>query len=79
MQRLILALLLIAATSLARAQEEPPPNPLLLPPVPTHEQILHLSGEPDSPVDLVTTLYLPQGAGPFPLAVVTGRPVPSPA
>ncbi len=70
MPRFILALLLIAATSLARAQQEPPPNPLLLPPVPTHEQVVHLSGDADRPVDLITTLYLPEGTGPFPLAVI---------
>ena len=70
MPRIILALLLIATATTARAQEEPPPNPLLLPPVPTHESVAHLSGDPDRPVDLVTTLYFPEGPGPFPLAIV---------
>ncbi len=70
MRLLILALLLIAACAGARAQEEPPPNPILLPPVPTHEEVVHLSGDADRPVDLVTTMYFPEGPGPFPLAVV---------
>ena len=69
MHRLLLALLIFAATS-ARAQEEPPPNPLLLPPAPTHEEVAHLAGDSDRPVDLVTTLYYPEGPGPFPLAIV---------
>jgi dienelactone hydrolase len=70
MRPLFLALTLIIACTGAWAQEEPPPNPLLLPPVPTHEEVVHLSGDADRPVDLVTTLYLPEGPGPFPLAVV---------
>jgi hypothetical protein len=35
-----------------------------------HEQVLHLSGDPDRPVDLIVTLYQPDGDGPFPLAVL---------
>jgi pimeloyl-ACP methyl ester carboxylesterase len=41
-----------------------------LPPVPLHEQLLHLAGDPNRPVDLVVTLFTPDGPGPFPLAVV---------
>jgi dienelactone hydrolase len=67
---LFVALWLIAACTGAWAQAEPPPNPILLPPVPTHEEVVHLSGDADRPVDLVTTLYFPEGPGPFPLAVV---------
>jgi dienelactone hydrolase len=70
--RLAAAAAMIAAFSLpAHAQmDDKEGNPKLLPPVPVHEQVLHLSGDPDRPVDLVVTLYQPQGAGPFPLAVV---------
>jgi len=35
-----------------------------------HEQVLHLPGDPDRPADLVVTLYMPDGPGPFPLAVM---------
>ena len=70
MRILFLVLVLIACCTGASAQEEPPANPLLLPPVPTHEEVVHLSGDADRPVDLVTTLYFPEGSGPFPLAVV---------
>ena len=63
----VLALLL--QTQLARADEDAP-NPALIPPAPLHEQLLHLPGDPDRPVDLVVTLYMPDGPGPFPLAVM---------
>jgi len=52
------------------AAQEAPPNPKLVPPAPLHEQILHLSGDPDRPVNLVVTVYTPMGTGPFPLAVI---------
>ena len=57
----------------AARRTNPRRDSALLPAVPTHEQILHLAGDPDRPADLVTTLYLPQGNGPFPLAVDQSR------
>jgi dienelactone hydrolase len=40
------------------------------PPAPMHEQVLSLPGDPERPVTLQVTLFTPQGAGPFPLAVM---------
>jgi dienelactone hydrolase len=59
----------VLAAPFARA-DEAPPNPSLVPPAPLHEQVLHMSGDPDRPADLVVTLYTPDGPGPFPLAVM---------
>ena len=72
LQRLRFACLfaVLAAPWLAHAGEDEPPNPKLVPPVPLHEQVLHLAGDPGRPVDLVVTVYKPDGAGPFPLAVM---------
>ncbi len=69
--RLLLALgaILTLCGRVASADEDAP-NPALVPPAPLHEQVLHLAGDPDRPVDLVVTLYTPLGPGPFPLAVM---------
>jgi dienelactone hydrolase len=66
------AALLITIVFIARfaRADEAPPNPSLIPPVPLHEQVLHMSGDPDRPADLVVTLFTPDGPGPFPLAVM---------
>ena len=42
----------------------------LFPPVPMHERVLSLPGDPARPVLLQVTLFEPEGTGPFPLAVV---------
>jgi dienelactone hydrolase len=47
-----------------------PDNPKMLPPAPLNVRELRLPGDPDRPVTLVVTLYVPPGPGPFPLAVV---------
>ena len=59
-----------AAASWSAQAEDYAQNAKVMPPAPLHEQVLHLSGDPDRPVDLVVTLYTPEGDGPFPLAVV---------
>ena len=40
------------------------------PTAPVHEQVLHIPGDPARPVELEATLLMPNGAGPFPLAVM---------
>ena len=67
--QLTLITLLTLWGGLARADDDAP-NPALVPPAPLHEQVLHLAGDPERPVDLVVTLYTPVGHGPFPLAVM---------
>lgn len=41
-----------------------------LPPAPWHEQVLMLPGDPARPAQLQVTVLLPDGPGPFPLAIV---------
>ncbi|WP_442784084.1 alpha/beta hydrolase family protein [Collimonas fungivorans] len=41
-----------------------------LPNVPMHEQILKIPGDAARPVQLIATVYTPNGPGPFPLAVM---------
>jgi dienelactone hydrolase len=59
-------------------------DPSALPPVPLHEQVLALPGDPARPVTLQVTLFTPDGPGPFPLAVLnhgangTGHPATEP-
>lgn len=67
--RLIVLVTLLAAPASLRAQEDPP-NPLLVPLAPLNEHVLHVSGDPERPVDLIVTLMQPDGPGPFPLAVM---------
>jgi pimeloyl-ACP methyl ester carboxylesterase len=62
----LLALALLCGVARG-AEDEPDPN---FPPAPMHEQVLHLPGDPERPVELVVTLFTPDGPGPFPLAVV---------
>jgi len=45
-------------------------NPALTPPASLNERVLHIPGDPDRPVVLEVTVYMPPGAGPFPLAVL---------
>ena len=40
------------------------------PKAPVHEQVLRIPGDPTRPVELEATLLMPDGAGPFPLAVM---------
>jgi pimeloyl-ACP methyl ester carboxylesterase len=61
-------LAIVLLSGLAHGAEDPP-DPRL-PPAPMHEQVLHLAGDPERPVNLVVTLFTPDGLGPFPLAVV---------
>jgi dienelactone hydrolase len=68
--RLLLLLLAVLLQPAAAWADEDPANPVLVPPAPIHEQVLHLSGDPDRPVDLIVTLFQPEGQGPFPLAVL---------
>ena len=65
----LLFAVLVMLVRIARAEEDVP-NPNLVPPAPMHEQVLHLPGDPDRPVDLIVTLYTPEGPGPFPLVVM---------
>jgi dienelactone hydrolase len=69
--RVLLILALAALTHPAAAQvDDTTTNPNAVPPAPLHEQVLHLAGDPDRPVDLVVTFYTPEGTGPFPLAII---------
>ncbi|MEJ0047332.1 MAG: hypothetical protein WDN04_15400 [Rhodospirillales bacterium] len=68
LRRLLIAVLLAAPGG--AWGEDYAQNARAVPPAPLHEAVLHLSGDPARPVDLVVTLYTPDGAGPFPLAVV---------
>ena len=66
-------LLAVSACADQRTAEQIPADPRLgddarLPGAPLHEQVLSLPGNP--PVPLEVTLYEPDGAGPFPLAVM---------
>ena len=54
----------------AASAEDYAQNQRAIPPAPLHEQVLRLPGDPDRPVELVVTLYTPEGPGPFPLAVM---------
>jgi len=68
--RFLLVLLAVLWPLGAGWADEEAANPNLVPPAPMHEQVLHLSGDPDRPVDLIVSLYQPDGDGPFPLAVL---------
>ena len=60
------SLLLLTACS---ASLPPKPADVSLHP-PWHEKVVMLPGAPDRPVELQVTLFVPDGAGPFPLAVL---------
>jgi dienelactone hydrolase len=45
-------------------------NPNLVPPAPLHEDVRMLQGDPARAVRLQVTIFTPDGAGPFPLAVL---------
>jgi dienelactone hydrolase len=67
--RLITLLFLLTIAAKAQGQIEGF-NPALAPPAPLNEKVLHLPGDPERPVTLEVTLYMPPGTGPFPLAVL---------
>ena len=66
---LIALLLLVTIATKAQGQIEGF-NPALAPPAPLNEKVLRVPGDPERPVTLEVTLYMPPGAGPFPLAVI---------
>lgn len=65
----IWALALIMASAVVRAADGASDRSAL-PPASLHEQVLHLPGDPARPASLIVTLFLPDGLGPFPLAVM---------
>ena len=64
-----IAALLSAAIPPASAQDAAL-DPTRVPPAPMHEQVLMLPGDPTRPVRLEVTVFSPDGAGPFPLALL---------
>jgi hypothetical protein len=66
----VLVVALLATGGSVRAAPEPRSDATALPPLPMNEQVLNLPGDPARPVTLQVTLFMPYGAGPFPLAVV---------
>jgi dienelactone hydrolase len=58
----------IAVLTAAQAAEQS--DEKLLPAAPLNEQVLSLPGDPARPVTLQVTLFMPDGPGPFPLAVM---------
>ncbi|WP_145613365.1 alpha/beta hydrolase family protein [Nitrospirillum amazonense] len=56
------------AINAAHAMDTTDPRPL--PPAPWHEQVLMVPGDPERPAQLQVTLLLPDGPGPFPLAIM---------
>jgi dienelactone hydrolase len=68
---LLVAGLMLGSLGLAPAATlNPTLNPTLIPPVPMRQTLLMLPGDPTRPVQLEVTLLTPEGAGPFPLAVL---------
>jgi len=61
---------LLATGGAALAAPQPPSDATTMPPMPMNEQVLTLPGDPQRPVTLQVTLFIPDGAGPFPLAVL---------
>jgi dienelactone hydrolase len=57
----------LACVAFAASQTDEKP---MVPLAPLHEEILSLPGDPDRPINLQTTLFTPDGKGPFPLAVM---------
>jgi dienelactone hydrolase len=74
-----LALSACLAIGMRLAYADTVPEGLVTPPVSLNEQVLTVPGDAGRPVALQVTLYIPSGAGPFPLAVMNhgstgGRP-----
>lgn len=71
---LLAALLLLPSLLAAAARQEGPQQvgaqPIQAPPAPLNEQVLQLPGDPERPVTLEVTLFVPPGPGPHPLAVL---------
>lgn len=67
----------IAVSGLVRAATVTTESANALPPLPLHERVLNLPGDPLRPVTLEVTLFTPDGPGPFPLAVVNHGTPPS--
>jgi dienelactone hydrolase len=67
---LVSMLLVLAVIGAPRAATGAEGDATLLPPAPLHERVLSLPGDPTRPVMLQVTLFMPDGPGPFPLAVM---------
>ena len=70
MRQVVFTVLLLGALSRSAQAAEEPASSSRIPSEPLHEQVLRLPGDPDRPADLVVTLYVPDGRGPFPLAIM---------
>src|SRR5581483_8046061 len=63
----LLSCIPLSNTAFAETKED---DAFRLPPAPLHERVINLPGDPARPVKLQVTVFMPEGNGPFPLAVL---------
>jgi dienelactone hydrolase len=67
---LLLVLSLLLSATVRTAQADDASDALKAPAAPLNESVLSVPGDPERPVTLQVTVYMPSGPGPFPLAVM---------